>query len=270
MNIEACSPVTERWGFPGASAETIGPLFTKNYVFIFFLAVGLSKQSRKTIMVDITKEACRNRGRPRIRSDDATLDLIVHAASDEFQAKGYAGASMCAVAQRAGVSTKTLYGLTPNKAHLFKTVVSERIKTFMLAFDEQVVGELELGSALERILVAYGHLTLEKETTAIIRLALSECERFPEIGEAFYEGAMGHVSEAMTSWLKEQCRKGLLELEDPYLAAGMLRGMMIMEPQRGTMLGRRAAPDAEEMAVRAKTCSALFLKGCLRDPILRK
>ena len=213
-------------------------------------------------MVDIIKEACRSRGRPRIRSDEATLDLIVQAASDEFQANGYAGSSMCAVAQRTGVSTKTLYRLTPNKAHLFKTVVSKKIKTFMLAFDNQVVGELELGSALERILIAYGHLTLEKETSTIIRLALSECERFPEIGEAFYEGAMGHVSEAMAHWLKEQCRKGLLELEDPHLAAGILRGMMIMEPQRATMLGRRAAPNAQEIAVRAKTCAALFLKGC--------
>ncbi len=216
-------------------------------------------------MVEIANEPCRGRGRPQTRSDVATLGLIVQAAREEFQANGYAGATMCAVAQRAGVSTKTLYRLTPNKADLFKSVISERIERFMLAFDEEVISALDMESALERILVAYGHLTLEGETTAIIRLVLSECDRFPEIGGSFYVGAMGHVAEAMARWLKEQCRKGLLELEDHYLAAGMLRGMMIMEPQRAVMLGQRAAPDAEEIAARAKTCAALFLKGCKVD-----
>jgi hypothetical protein len=42
----------------------------------------------------------------------------------------------------------------------------------------------------------------------------------------------------------------------------MLRGMMIMEPQRAVMLGQRSAPDHDERVVRAKQCAQLFLKGC--------
>jgi hypothetical protein len=42
----------------------------------------------------------------------------------------------------------------------------------------------------------------------------------------------------------------------------MLRGMMIMEPQRAVMLGQRPAPDAEEIAARASMCARLFLNGC--------
>src|SRR5271166_5959537 len=120
-------------------------------------------------------------------------------------------------------------------------------------------------TAMVRILVAFGELTLNSETTAIFRLVLSESDRFPEIGQAFYDGALGRVGEAIAHWLSEQCRKGLLELEDPHLAAGILRGMMIMEPQRAVMMGRRAAPDAGEIAARAKTCVGVFLKGCKVD-----
>ncbi|WP_296706070.1 TetR/AcrR family transcriptional regulator [Rhodoblastus sp.] len=214
-------------------------------------------------MAAIANETCRGRGRPQIRADEATLGLIVQAAREEFQANGYVGATICAMAQRAGVSTKTLYRLTPNKADLFKSVVSEKIERFIIAFDEEAIVAPDMESALVRILIAYGHLTLELESTAIIRLVLSECDRFPEIAEAFFVDAMGFVAEAMARWLKEQCRKGLLELEDPYLAAGALRGMMIMEPQRAVMLGQRAAPDADEIAARAKRCAALFLKGCI-------
>jgi hypothetical protein len=54
----------------------------------------------------------------------------------------------------------------------------------------------------------------------------------------------------------------LLDLDDPELAGGMLRGMMIMEPQRAAMLGQREPPNANEIAARAKICASLFLGGC--------
>jgi len=215
-------------------------------------------------VVENAKEACRGRGRPQVRSDEETLQLIVEAARAEFQASGYAGASMNAVAQGAGVSTKTLYRLVPTKADLFKNVVSQRCGQFLLEIDQKVVGDLDLEQALVRILIAYGRLTLEKETIGIVRLVLGECERFPELGEAFYETAIKRSGEAMTGWLAEQSRKGLLDLDDPKLASGALRGMMIMEPQRCVMLAQRDAPDAREIEQRAKFCAKLFLDGCRR------
>jgi AefR-like transcriptional repressor, C-terminal domain len=66
----------------------------------------------------------------------------------------------------------------------------------------------------------------------------------------------------MAGWLRRQCDRGLIKLEDPQVVAGMLRGMMIMEPQRAVMLGQRIAPDHDEIVARAKQCARLFLKGC--------
>jgi AcrR family transcriptional regulator len=219
------------------------------------------------VMGKITEEVRRCRGRPQIRSDEATLRLVIEAAAVEFQANGYAGAGMEAVAQRAGISTKTLYRLVPTKADLFKSVVSDRAGRFILAIDEQVVGALDLVSALERILIAYGSLTLDQEVIAMTRLVLGESDRFPEIAETFYEEAIRPTSEAMADWLERQRRRGLISLDDPLVAVGMLRGMMVMEPQRAVMLGQRSIPDAGEIAMRAKICAVLFLKGCrLENP----
>src|SRR5262245_3488085 len=94
----------------------------------------------------------RGPGRPQIRCDRETLGLIILAARQQFLTHGYANTGMVAVAQRAGISTKTLYRLIPNKAELFKTVAAERIGRFMLEIDERVVGSLDLPAALERIL----------------------------------------------------------------------------------------------------------------------
>jgi AcrR family transcriptional regulator len=204
----------------------------------------------------------RPRGRPPIRSDDDTRRLILEAASQEFRANGYAATCMNAVAQRAGISTKTLYRLIPTKAELFADVVSDRIGRFILAIDDEVLDALDPPVALERILIAYGTLTLNLETIAITRLVIGESDRFPEIATTFYRSAILRTSEAMESWLRRQCERGHMRLDDPEVASGMLRGMMVMEPQRAAMLGQRAVPDVEEIARRARFAAQIFLDGC--------
>lgn len=223
------------------------------------------REFQKTPMLSNKTDRRRARGRPQSRCDEETLGLIIQAARREFLTHGYANTGMVAVAQRAGISTKTLYRLVPNKAELFKTVVSERIGRFMLEIDERVVGSLDLPAALERILLAYGSLTLDEEVVGINRLVLGEGERFPEIAQSFYEGAIRRTGKGIADWLGRQRKRGLIEVDDPIVAAGMLRGMMIMEPQRATMLRQRSAPSSSEIAARAKTCASLFLKGCMSD-----
>ena len=70
------------------------------------------------IVVHNTKVARRPRGRPQVRPDEETLQLIIAAAREEFHASGFAGASMVQVAS-GGVSTKTMYRLILTKADLF-------------------------------------------------------------------------------------------------------------------------------------------------------
>jgi hypothetical protein len=69
----------------------------------------------------------------------------------------------------------------------------------------------------------------------------------------------------MERWVRQQCERGSISLDDPKEATGMLRGMMIMEPQRAVMLGQETAPDMEAIAKRARHCARLFLAGCRRD-----
>jgi AcrR family transcriptional regulator len=213
-------------------------------------------------MREIAEQVRRSRGRPQIRPDDETRRLITDAARQAFLANGYAATSMAAVAQSAGISTKTMYRLIPTKEELFRSVVSARIGRFMLALDSASLYGLTLGEALERMLQAYGELTLDAETIAVIRLVLAECQRFPELAATFGEVAIEQVGETMAAWLTRQCERGLIALPDIGLAVEFLRGMMVMEPQRGVMLGRRAAPEPEEIARRATICARLFLDGC--------
>jgi AcrR family transcriptional regulator len=215
------------------------------------------------IMVQIAEQVRRTRGRPPTRSDEDTRRLLIEAAEEEFQANGYAGTCMAAVAQRAGVSTKTIYRLIPNKADLLTRVVSNRIGEFVLEIDPDALDVLPLPEALERMLLAYGTLVLSERTIAMHRLVIRECDQFPEVAATFYEAAIRRANDAMARWLRRERDRGLIALEDPEAAAGMLRGMMSMDPQRAVMLGQRSAPDQEEVAARARQCARLFLDGCL-------
>ncbi len=213
-------------------------------------------------MLQTEETVRRPRGRPQVRPDDETRQLLIEAANAEFQRYGYAGTGMGAVAQRAGVSTKTLYRLIPTKADLFTTVVTDRIGGFLLAVDDRELDGLEPAEALQRILVAYGKLTLSAETITINRLVIGESDRFPEIAAVFYEHAIVRTTNRISNWLEREAERGRLRIADPLEAAGMLRGMMAMEPQRAAILGQRPAPTPEEIDVRAKACVALFLHGC--------
>ena len=208
------------------------------------------------------EQTCRGRGRPPLRSDEETLRLIVDAAGQEFRAGGYAGTGMSAIAARAGVSTKTLYRLVPTKAELFRLVIRSRAGQFIIAAGALDDAAEDLTAGLERLLTAYGNLALDPEGIAVYRLVVAECGRFPELGQTFFEAAVRPTSRAIADWLARQCRRKSIMLEDPEQAADMLRGMMVMEPQRAALLGQAPPPDASAIAARAKVCARVFVKGC--------
>jgi hypothetical protein len=132
--------------------------------------------------------------------------------------------------------------------------------------DELEAGVDDVAAGLERLLIVYATLRLGPEEVAVHRLVLGECGHFPELGQAFYEDAVQKSGQLIAGWLQRRCRRGLIKLDDPRLASEMLRGMMILEPERAAMLGQAPLPDAAQIASRAKACAKLFLKGCLARP----
>lgn len=209
-----------------------------------------------------TESARRPRGRPQVRSDEETRALIVEAAATEFHTKGFAAACIADVAQRAGVSTKTLYRLVPNKVELFESVVVDRIGRAVVEIEFEIGPDPDARVVIERILIAFGELTLEPGTIAINRLVIGESGNFPEIGRTFYAKAIQRTSEAMERALRRLCALGVIALEDPAEATSMLRGMMIMDPQRAAMLGEAPAPSRDAIHARARRCARLFVEGC--------
>ncbi|MFK4771385.1 MULTISPECIES: TetR/AcrR family transcriptional regulator [Rhizobium] len=203
----------------------------------------------------------RPRGRPQVRCDEDTRSVIIDVACRAFRADGYEATSINAIAQEAGVSTKTFYRLFPAKTDLFSAVVTTRIDDFLLKLDVDVLEKLGLEEALIRILFAYGSLTLSERTVRLMRLVVSESDRFPDLAAAFYEKAIVRTNDFMEAWLRGRVEDGGLALEDIHAACGMLRGMMIMEPQRASLLNQAPLLQPKEIEDRARLCASIFLRG---------
>ena len=204
----------------------------------------------------------RDRGRPQLRPDDETRQIIYEAARHEFAANGYAATSTETVARRAGVSTKTLYRLVPNKAALFEAMVSDRLDRFLSDFKLRAADDVDIEQALNTALMACANLVLDKEVVALQRIILQETSQFPDLAATFYRNAIARTVEALAKWLRAQVKRGLIELDDVHAAAGMLIGMLASAPQRAAIFGGLPLPSRAQIKARARSCATLFLRGC--------
>src|ERR1700722_7474696 len=104
----------------------------------------------------------RCRGRPQVRPDHETRQVIYEAARHEFADSGYAATSMETVARRAGISTRTLYRLVPNKASLFEGMVSDRLDRFLSSVNLQLVDHADIEQALYAALMGCADPSLDE------------------------------------------------------------------------------------------------------------
>ena len=204
----------------------------------------------------------RCRGRPQVRPDDETRRLIYEAARHEFAGDGYAATSMETVARRAGVSTKTLYRLIPNKAALFEGMVSDRLDRFLSEVNLHTADQADIEEALRAALMVCADLVLDEEVVALQRMMLQEAGKFSGIAELFYTNGIQRSVVALADWLRVQQARGSIALDDVEEAAGMLLGMVASAPRRAAIFGGRPLPSRPQIEARVRTCARLFLRGC--------
>ncbi|OAF11605.1 TetR/AcrR family transcriptional regulator [Bradyrhizobium neotropicale] len=205
---------------------------------------------------------CRPRGRPQLRSDEETKQIVFDAARHAFAVDGYAATSTEELARRAGISTKTLYRLFPGKAALFEAMCADRLERLLSDVHLQANDEVDIETGLRAALLACADLALDPEVVALQRIILQESAEFPELAATFYKNGIMRTVAALAGWLRAQVKRKRIAIDDVEEVAGILIGMIASAPQRAAIFGGVPLPSRKDIARRVRVCAALFLDGC--------
>jgi len=155
---------------------------------------------------------------------DQKKKQIVLAAIAEFQEKGYAGASMDRISERAQVSKRTVYNHFESKDVLFRAInqcLADQINSALeLPYDP----DLPIRAALVRLGWAEGELMINPCFMSLARMVMSETIRDPDLA-ADMDSRMTKIS-VFREFIERAASEGKLDVEDPALAATQFLGLI--------------------------------------------
>lgn len=147
------------------------------------------------------------------------FDQVLEGARTVFLRDGYEGASVDDIAREAGVSKATLYSYFPDKRLLFVEIARRECKRqadeALQLVDLTDPPECVLPEAADRIIDFF----LSDFGRRVFRICVAESERFPELGQRFYDSGPALVRERLKAYLDGAAARGELDIPDTSLAA---------------------------------------------------
>jgi AcrR family transcriptional regulator len=128
---------------------------------------------------------------------------ILDAAHRVFLERGLAGASMEEIASLARAGKSTIYARYPSKEALFTAVVMRNIATSIARFESHVPTAETIEERLASLGATVLHWALVGDTVGLMRLAIAEARRFPDLASSVHRMARERGSEAVARLLGE-------------------------------------------------------------------
>jgi AcrR family transcriptional regulator len=195
---------------------------------------------------------------PDLRSPKARQ--ILAGAREAFLELGFEGASVDAIARRAGVSKGTIYNYFPDKTAIFAAFVEGICQDqAQAAFG---LDELDHGieASLRRLCRRYVEFLLTPLAQNAFRVAVAEAQRFPDLGRAFYDSGPDLGVRRLTQFLAVARDRGELEIDDLDLAAHQLSELCKADLFYKRLLSVKRTVQAEEIERVADGAAQTFLR----------
>ena len=152
-------------------------------------------------------------------------DQVLAGARDVFLTDGFEGASVDDIARAASVSKATLYSYFPDKRLMFMEVA--RVECLLQA--DRAIAEIDTTATVDRVLRAAATKMVEFITSdfgqRIFRICVAESERFPALGQEFYDSGPALIRHQLVYYFKIAIQRGELQIEELELAADQFHAL---------------------------------------------
>lgn len=190
---------------------------------------------------------------------------IREAAIKLFLDRGFDGASMDEIAERAGVSKQTVYSHFNNKEDLFSACICEKCVSYELS-NEFVDLTTPVDEMLRQIGHKFSRLLLSDDAVRVKRLLCASAEQSPQLSEIFYRAGPVHMIGMLTQYLAAQTERGELCIDEPRAAACQLLYMIHGEAHFCRMLNVSSGPDLNTVPRYVDSCVDMFLRAYRAQP----
>lgn len=166
-------------------------------------------------------------------SSERKRAAMMDAALAEFAGHGYAGSSVDAIADRAGVSKPTIYKHFGNKERLFLFVVGTYLKSSyvdLCPLGPEIVKNPSPRAGLIGYMRRWTDIVMRPDVMTLRRLVIGEVDRFPRLGEVWFR-INERNDAALMAALRDLDKAGVLHVPDVLEAVRQLIAMTLGVPQ---------------------------------------
>jgi TetR/AcrR family transcriptional regulator, mexJK operon transcriptional repressor len=197
----------------------------------------------------------------RARLEEERLEELLDIAADVFIAEGFAAASTNVIARRSNSSKTTFYSRFPTKEHLFVAVIEHRLNKIFADMSTR----LPVEPALEETLFEFGlrllNQALSQKQIALVRVIAMEADRFPQLGQKFFELGPKRGLAILAEYLALQSERGHLEKENPKSMAESFIALLVGGPVLWYILGLQSSlPSGPKQQEHLREVIRLFLR----------
>ena len=147
------------------------------------------------------------------------FDQVLNGARQVFMADGFEGASVDEIARVANVSKATLYSYFPDKRLLFMEVATTECQRQAGDALDKIDMEALPAEGLTQTGLHFLRFITSDFGQRIFRICVAESDRFPELGQKFYNSGPAVFRAEMMAYFQQAQARGELQIEDLKLAA---------------------------------------------------
>jgi len=207
-------------------------------------------------------------GRPPRELAGQVETRILDAARRVFLERGLAGASMDEIAGRACAGKPTIYARFPNKEALFTAVVMQSIATNIARFEAHTPTGATIEDRLESVATAVLHWILAGDAIRLMRVAIAEAPRFPDLASSVYGMGRERGAQAEARLLADAAQSDELGTSPAFApervktTARFFQDLVLLPLVMRALFGEKLEQLRKEIGPHAARSVAFFLAAC--------